>query len=403
MQNLQYQSKNTRTPQRGSHQEPARRTPSMDKIPRIKPSKSNQSLASVGSSGRLSSEYTPKSKLRPPAKVTRSNSNSSQKSSNDKSTVTKRKSLSKLPSLPSATDNELLSCPQRLTRSSSNGSGSAASSGTSTSTSEKRKRMAERKLKEVSAEQENAMEQLQEDLEREKLSVRTLQGQKEAIAKDLDYFCQLVDEVTEEKDQFKKKYEEEKMKNERLQKQLGHTDQREIIGSDMTSQLEFELQAAQQQATESHYNFYSNLQCKNDEISRLKSDLKKAQRQIQVLRNTMEQMLKADGKSFDDDCDTVQTRSSYEDSVTSESDSKHLLLQTGFPEQRHSPPSPTPGVNEDVSGYDFLNNDYGSKKKPESFNKKALVSRMRKDQLEEMLGEVDSQLYRVRQQIRRPS
>jgi hypothetical protein len=39
--------------------------------------------------------------------------------------------------------------------------------------------MADKKLREASAEQESAIEQLQEDLEREKLSVRTLQGQKE--------------------------------------------------------------------------------------------------------------------------------------------------------------------------------------------------------------------------------
>lgn len=32
-----------------------------------------------------------------------------------------------------------------------------------------------------------------------------------AISKDLDYFCNLVDEVTEEKDDYKRKYEEEKV------------------------------------------------------------------------------------------------------------------------------------------------------------------------------------------------
>jgi hypothetical protein len=42
------------------------------------------------------------------------------------------------------------------------------------------------------------------------------------------------------------------------------------------------------------------LQYKNDEINKLKYDLKQAQSQIQVLRKTMEQMLRADGKDFDD-------------------------------------------------------------------------------------------------------
>lgn len=41
-----------------------------------------------------------------------------------------------------------------------------------------------------------------------------------AIAKDLDYFCTLVDEVTEEKDEYKGKYEEEKAQNDELRKSL---------------------------------------------------------------------------------------------------------------------------------------------------------------------------------------
>jgi predicted RNase H-like nuclease (RuvC/YqgF family) len=56
----------------------------------------------------------------------------------------------------------------------------------------------------------------------------------------------------------------------------------------------------QQQATEDQYVYYNNLQHKNNEISKLKGDLKQAHRQIQVLRKTMEQLLKADGKDFDD-------------------------------------------------------------------------------------------------------
>lgn len=55
----------------------------------------------------------------------------------------------------------------------------------------------------------------------------------------------------------------------------------------------------QQQATEDQYVYYNNLQYKNDEINKLKDDLKQAQSQIQVLRKTMEQLLKADGKDYD--------------------------------------------------------------------------------------------------------
>lgn len=59
----------------------------------------------------------------------------------------------------------------------------------------------------------------------------------------------------------------------------------------------------QQQSTEEQYVYYNNLQYKNDEINVLKTELKQAQSQIQVLRKTMEQMLKAEGggaKDLDD-------------------------------------------------------------------------------------------------------
>lgn len=62
-----------------------------------------------------------------------------------------------------------------------------------------------------------------------------------------------------------------------------------------------------QQATEEHYVYYSNLQYKNEEISKLKNELKLAQGQIQVLRKTMEHMLKVDEQDLDD-CETKRKR-----------------------------------------------------------------------------------------------
>lgn len=49
---------------------------------------------------------------------------------------------------------------------------------------------------------------------------------------------------------------------------------------------------------------HDTLKQKNDEICRLKSDLKQSQRQIQILRKTMEQLLKVDGKNYLDDEET---------------------------------------------------------------------------------------------------
>jgi ribosome recycling factor len=68
----------------------------------------------------------------------------------------------------------------------------------------------------------------------------------------------------------------------------------------------------QRQITEEQYTHFNNLQYKNEEISKLKHDLKQAQNQIRILRKTMKQMLKSDGKDSFDDNDF----SSVDESVT---------------------------------------------------------------------------------------
>ncbi|KAI8981543.1 hypothetical protein BDB01DRAFT_171643 [Pilobolus umbonatus] len=178
--------------------------------------------------------------------------------------------------------------------------------------------------------------------------------------------------------------------------------------------------------------YYNNIQSKNDEINKLKADLRQSQIQLQVLRKTMEQMLKADGREvfYEDDFEYKLTKkkSFYEND-----DNRCLLLQTGYQPDHLSasslsskgsntnkpttnPPSPTPCYlpSEDDSPYGFLNDPFVmesdtqqrfslAKRKSEDFTKKLELSRRRKDQIEEMLGEVDSQLSRVKQKIRTPS
>lgn len=362
-----------------------------------------------------------------------------------------------------------------MTRSLSNGSNNTSNTeknGRRRSSLEKRKSSKQISLDQSAQEGDFIVDMLKAELERERASSRSLQGQKEAIAKDLDYFCTLVDEVTEEKEGFKRKYELERTENEELKKAIAvlqnQQRQQEKLGvspkgAQTISGLKSELEVLQNQATEDQYAYYNNLQCKNDEINKLKSDLKQAQRQIKVLRKTMEQMLKADGKDLFDDndystvSDEVRSRKSSTilDNETNGGGERLLLLQSEYHPDNLSvasgtsannsttkpgtnPPSPMPcysatmhfnnqytgcarnqDEDEDVLSitskdshhgrreYDFLKYDSVddeavslAKRKSAEFSKKLAISRRRKSQLEEMLGEVDSQLNKVKQKIR---
>ena len=134
-----------------------------------------------------------------------------------------------------------------------------------------------------------------------------------------------------------------------------------------------------QQVTEEHYAYYSNLQYKNEEISKLKNELKLAQRQIQVLRKTMEHMLKVDEQDLDDGetkrkryiwllpcCIYIYNNSFYDTATTMNVD----LLLHNHPDHRSStsdsslsstkPPSPTAYFEEDSEDEpreSFLNED----------------------------------------------
>ncbi|ORE20265.1 hypothetical protein BCV71DRAFT_89464 [Rhizopus microsporus] len=208
----------------------------------------------------------------------------------------------------------------------------------------------------------DTIKSLEESLEKERAFSRSLQGQKEAIAKDLDYFCALSDEITEERDRIKANYDKEKLENERLREAL--EDLQPETGQGNTTQLRQELENMKQQVTEEHYAYYSNLQYKNEEISKLKNELKLAQRQIQVLRKTMEHMLKVDEQDLDDG--ETKRKSFYDTATTMNVD----LLLHNHPDHRSStsdsslsstkPPSPTAYFEEDSEDEpreSFLNED----------------------------------------------
>ncbi|KAL7311072.1 hypothetical protein PS15m_008884 [Mucor circinelloides] len=436
---------------------------------RLKKTKSNQSLMSTSTTtsagSRPSVEYNNKSnsnssRLRQPSPaishtklLVRSDSNSSLHHHLDK-----KKSLPKIPPPPpsitnsSSGNDEDDETKSFLTRTSSNGSTATIDK----RSSRRKSSLVEKRKKSIAAVNDQygdnfIVDMLKDELEREKSSAKALQGQKDAISKDLDYFCNLVDEVTGEKDEYKRKYEEEKNQNKQLQKAIKDLESRASSSSspiprdcsgEAIAQLQIELQNLQQQSTEEQYAYYNNLQYKNEEINILKTELKQAQRQIQVLRKTMEQMLKAEGGGGGGGggADDFETRKSFimtgpTTTTTTKGDHKCLLLQTGYhPDHSNStsPPSPLPCYHSELHDddvlsisskdsyhsnkshhqlklqYEFLKYDDQdnhqmsslAKRRSEDFSKKIAMSRRRKDQLEEMLGEVDTQLNRVKQKIR---
>ena len=62
------------------------------------------------------------------------------------------------------------------------------------------------------------------------------------------------------------------------------------------------MQSLQQpsQENEEMYTLSRQLQSKDDEIISLRNDLKQTQSQLQILRKTMEQMLRTDGRESED-------------------------------------------------------------------------------------------------------
>ncbi|KAI9485963.1 MAG: hypothetical protein EXX96DRAFT_547164 [Benjaminiella poitrasii] len=288
--------------------------------PRIVRTKSNQSSVSVpANSSRLPQPAVANVQTK---QLLRSESNSSLASFNAQIVMRKKRSFPKIDQSVTVNngnsggedDENKSSC---LTRTSSNGSTSTAEKRRSNSnrqrisTPERRKSSGNTQQQE---DEESVIGLLREELEKEKTFSRSLQRQKEAIAKDLDYFCKLADDVADEKEEFKRKYEEEKLQNELLRNIIAEIEPNNGITSDKddnndinarliaaVSHSRADLVDLQQQVVNENHLHKQALESKDNEISKLKTDLQQTQKQIQILRKTMEQLLKADGKTLSDD------------------------------------------------------------------------------------------------------
>ncbi|KAI7905479.1 uncharacterized protein BX663DRAFT_283870 [Cokeromyces recurvatus] len=256
---------------------------------------------------------------------------------------------------------------------------------------------------------------LQNELKKEKSFIQSLQGQKEAIAKDLDYFCKLVDDITDEKDEFKRKYDEEKLQNELLRNVIADMEANNAIANKSNvsneslmltiSEMKKETIDLKQQLSNDKCLYTQDLGLKNNEINQLKAHLEQTQRQIQILRKTMEQLLKTDGKTFSDDIhefskELTRKRSFmieqkyYEDYLNKSKDEYSFLPSSCYPNQYVIP------FNRTDNSIDNQQRPTSLRSMPEDFSIKMELSKRRKEQLKEILGEVDSQLNKVKRKVR---
>ncbi|CDS05671.1 hypothetical protein LRAMOSA08199 [Lichtheimia ramosa] len=310
-------------------------------------------------------------------------------------------------------------------------------------------------------ESQPTIQSLLQELEKERSIVKVLQGQKEAVTKDLDYFSQMLDDLMEEKESLQQKYEEEKEKNktreqdldvlmdklkmsnntardksyqvdqwksdiEQLQKDA--QEERDTL-KETLKQKDLALRDQDQELKEKEHIIQEKdrqLAEKDHEIDRLKTELAQSREQISLLRSTMDQLMKAQAlnhqhQSQDDTTTHQQQRGSLPPSPSTRSSTSSIPIKQQQ-QQYNTPQSSVTSGESDVSShrkqptryYDEVNEldrellklTKEKEKLQSDYSKIPLsgggpMSRRRKEELEEMLDEVDSQLSRVKQKIRR--
>ncbi|KAI8098645.1 uncharacterized protein BX664DRAFT_319258 [Halteromyces radiatus] len=285
------------------------------------------------------------------------------------------------------------------------------------------------------------IQQLQEALQTEQSINRVLQGQKEAITRDLDYFSLTVDELLEEKESLLQKYEEEKSKalskeedlNVLLEKLKTSTDNARERSMEV-DQWKIEIQNIKDEVSLEQEELKSALKRKDQVILQLKNELNLANEEINTLSSRLNQLVQesVNRKPTNTQTSLQQQQQHMNENMIIETPSASPKLNaqhynendknveprsqgsihntningqvsTTTTTRRHPSLSvvTTPTLDDELmmltKEKEKLQSDYS--KIPLSGG--GPTSRRRKEQLEEMLDEVDSQLSKVKQKIRR--
>ncbi|CAO3631226.1 unnamed protein product [Mucor hiemalis] len=294
-----------------------------------------------------------------------------------------------------------------------------------------------------SGELSDLVAKLKLELENERATTHALQKQKQAVAKDLDYLGLTVDELFAEKTDLLQQLEDEKIKSQQylndlnllLEKQKSIADNARDQ-SFAVDQAKLEHELIQEQLRTEKEELATELIYKEKVVRELKAKLNVSVDQLDSQKFAMEQLIKSHAIEMD----------RMASQVAAEKEQKMLPLHTpnGSPrmrsveEERWNSPS-SPIIPVPSSSTPFSNNqqqyeNYGTppsindNSPPEEYNKDLDVqltkllkekeklqslyskipligggpqSRKRKEEIEAMLDQVDSQLSKVKQQIRR--
>ncbi|CAM0140578.1 unnamed protein product [Umbelopsis sp. WA50703] len=153
-------------------------------------------------------------------------------------------------------------------------------------------------------------------LEREKAVNRVLQGQKAAINKDLEYLSQMVDDLSSENEQLKEQYEDQKQKAEHsiqdmdllLEKVKSANASARDAGLEKEA-LRRELEVQNLEVESRCTQYEDQLLEKSNEIRRLKAQLDQSKEQIKVLKSTMEQLIRINVGNNKKEDEFTQTQS----------------------------------------------------------------------------------------------
>ncbi|KAI7859984.1 hypothetical protein BDC45DRAFT_530436 [Circinella umbellata] len=286
---------------------------------------------------------------------------------------------------------------------------------------------------------------LREELEKEKKNVAALQNQKEATTKDLDYFGRIVEKLTEEKSSLSQRLDLEKMNVKHKEMDISILLKKVKIASDDSREKSLEANKCKQelndfrlQVDKDRNTYEEQLRQKDEKIDHLSSQLGKAEDQVQALKFAMKQLVKT--------TTAVAATSSL-------SSSKSIIIDTTATEKRNSEQQREQQMGERLSSSQIAsrkcsgtlakfdstnassvsaNSQMSLLKKPSTTVSKidsdvldrelrdltqekeqillqyskipisggSRQSRRQKEQLEDQLDKVDSQLSRVKQKIR---
>ncbi|KAI9265623.1 hypothetical protein BY458DRAFT_476674 [Sporodiniella umbellata] len=296
----------------------------------------------------------------------------------------------------------------------------------------------ETRLRQTELEQE--IDRLKQQLEKEAASMEDVRKQKEAIAKDLDYLGSTVDELYAEKSELMLQLEEEKHKNERQLEDLNVLMDKMKSNADNARDQSF----AVDQYKLKYENYFQESQAekkdwkkkaasKDKEIKRLNQDLDDSKEQIQSLNTVIEQLIQSHAAELSRITATAaaaaaaaavvaerNTQSNYDMNTPSGSPQfqpkkeEELLCSpipgnlpmpsTSSASSQHSVEEPPKFPKEDIDTQ--LRKLTKEKEKLESSYSRIPISgggpqsRRRKEELEAMLDQVDSQLSKVKQRIK---